>query len=209
LQGSASVPGSVHLTIQPGTRIEGDAATRGALIIQRGGRIFATGTRLEPIVFTCNAVTKAPGCWGGLVLNGFSLLNNDQTGNPIICCPQKPTIGAPGGYGGCLVQDTSGTLSYVRVEYGGMPLSTGAPATPSLALLGAGSGTVIDKVQIHGSAGDGLFVSGGTVNLRYVASTASALAGLAWEDGWVGKGQFVFVQQGMGMGDGLRGLNWA
>jgi hypothetical protein len=76
-------------------------------------------------------------------------------------------------------------------------------------LLGAGSGTVIDKVQVHGSAGDGLFVSGGTVNLRYVASTASAMAGLAWEDGWVGKGQFIFLQQGLGMGDGLRGLNWA
>src|SRR5262249_37045748 len=209
LQGSASVPGSVHLTIQPGTRIEGDAATRGALIIQRGGRIFATGTRLEPIVFTCNAPSKTPGCWGGLVLNGFSLLNNDQTGNPIIGCPEKPSIGNSGVYGGLPVWETQGPSLHRRVEYGGMPLSTGEPATPGLALLGAGSGTVIDKVQIHGSAGDGLFISGGTTNLRYVASTASALAGLAWEDGWVGKGQFVFVQQGMGMGDGLRGLNWA
>ena len=209
LQGSVSVLGGVHLTIEPGTRIEGDAISRGALAIQRGGRIFATGTRLEPIVFTCNAATKTPGCWGGLVLNGFSLLNNDQTGNPIIGCPEKPSIGNPGVYGGCLVQDTSGTLRYVRVEYGGMPLSSGGPVTPSLALLGAGSGTVIENVQVHGSAGDGLFVSGGTTNLRYMALTANGMAGLGWEDGWVGNGQFIYIQQGMGGGDGLRGLNWA
>ena len=208
LQGSVSVLGSVHLTIEPGARIEGDGASRGALAIQRGGRIFATGTRLEPIVFTCNAVTKTPGCWGGLVLNGFSLLNNDQTGNPIIGCPEKPSIGNPGVYGGCLVQDTSGTLRYVRVEYGGMPLSSGGAVTPSLALLGAGSGTVIENVQVHGSAGDGLFVSGGTANLRYLALTANGLAGLGWEDGWVGNGQFMYIQQGMGNGDGIRGYNW-
>ncbi|HTO73044.1 MAG TPA: hypothetical protein VMJ30_04460, partial [Gemmatimonadales bacterium] len=175
LQGTINVPGGVKLTIQAGTRIEGQTATRGALVIRRGGRIDARGTRLEPIVFTCTSAMKTRGCWGGVVLNGFSLLNNGNTVAPtvgahaadVLGCPERVSIGNPGLYGGCLVQDTSGVLRYVRIEYAGMAPAGSGPA-PGLALLGAGSGTAIDSVQVRESLGDGLFLSGGTVNLRAV-----------------------------------------
>src|SRR5688572_22107787 len=40
------------LTIDPGTLIFGDKASKGTLIIERGGKIAAQGTADRPIVFT-------------------------------------------------------------------------------------------------------------------------------------------------------------
>jgi hypothetical protein len=90
----------------------------------------------------------------------------------------------------------------------------GGAATPGLALLGVGSATRIDNLQVHGSLGDGLFLSGGTVNLRYLVLTANQAAGLRWDDGYGGSAvggsaQFVVIQQAAGGGDGIRGSNWA
>src|SRR5262249_61033636 len=128
---------------EAGTQVEGDVAARGALAVRIGGRLRAVGTRLQPIVFTCNAATKTPGCWGGLSLNGTSLLNNGAgTG-----CPVKLAAvnGLP--YGGCVVQDTSGTLRYLRIEDGGMARpGGGGAALPSPALVGVGTGTVVDSI---------------------------------------------------------------
>jgi hypothetical protein len=211
LQGTVSVPGGATLVIEAGTRIEGDQATRGALAIRRGGNIMARGTRLQPIVFSCTAAAKQPGCWGGVVINGLALINNGQLGIgdvDVNGCPERPSLGGAGVYGGCLVQDTSGVLRYVRIEYAGQTVP-GDGATPGLALLGVGSGTIVDSVQILSSMGDGIFVSGGRVNLRHVVLTNNVGDGLRWDDGWQGLGQFLLVQQGADHGHGVRGSNFA
>jgi len=57
---------------------------------------------------------------------------------------------------------------------------------------------VIDSIQVHGSGGDGVFVSGGTADLRNVFITGSTAAGLRWDDGWVGRAQFLAVLQSGG-----------
>jgi hypothetical protein len=210
LQGTVNVPGSTTLVIEAGTRIEGDQATRGAIVVRRGGNIVARGTRLQPIVFSCTAATKVPGCWGGVVINGLALLNNGQLGVgdvDVNGCPERPSLGNDGLYGGCLVQDTSGVLRYVRIEYAGAATTGGA--TPGLALLGVGSGTVVDSLQVLGSMGDGVFVSGGRVDLRYLVLSDNAGDGLHWDDGWQGRGQFLLVQQGMDHGNGIHGSNYA
>ncbi len=211
LRGRVDVAGSVRLTIESGTRIEGDGATRGALVVRRGGRLDARGTRLSPIIFTCTAPLKSRGCWGGVVLNGFSLLNNGIPGTggvDVMGCPERTSIGNPGLYGGCLVQDTSGVLRYVRIEFAGMAPQGQGPA-PGLALLGTGSGTAIDSVQVRESLGDGLFISGGTVDLRAIILTDNLGAGLSWDDGWVGRGQSLIVQQGSDGREGLLGSDAA
>src|SRR5262249_12137349 len=77
----------------------------------------------------------------------------------------------------------------------------------SLALMGVGTGTVVDSIQIHASAGEGVFISGGTVDLRSIFITSNAAAGLRWDDGWVGRVQFLVVQQSGGGGPALRGSN--
>lgn len=196
LDGLVIVPGGDTLTIQAGTRIEGDSATRGTLAVYRGGIIIARGTRLQPIVMTCTAALKTRGCWGGLVINGLSLLNNGEVPPDgwVDPCPQKIYPTTPDYAGGCLIQSSSGVLRYLRVEWAGM--AAGQAPVPGLSLLAVGSGTVVDSVQVSGSLGDGLFVGGGTVDLRSIVLTDNARDGLRWEDGWVGRAQFLFVQQG-------------
>jgi hypothetical protein len=209
LQGTVNVPGGVTLTILPGTILEGDDDTRGALVVRRGGNLIARGTRLEPIVFTCAAPVRVPGCWGGVAINGFSLLNNGEIlpgGVDVNGCPQK--VAPTGGYfGGCLVQDTSGVLRYVRIEYAGMAPAGSAPAA-GLALLGVGTGTVVDSIQVIESRGPGLLLAGGTVDIRSVVLTHNEASGLRYEDGWVGRGQFLIVHQGSADGPGLLGINF-
>jgi hypothetical protein len=208
LNGTVSVEAGVTLTIGAGTRIEGQAATRGALVIRRNGHIQALGTRLEPIVFTCTAASPAPGCWGGVSVNGSALLNNSDFGSGGIGCPEK--VEPSGGiYGGCLVQHSSGGLRFVRIEYAGASWP-GAPASaPGLALNGVGSGTIIEDIQVLKSAGAGVFVSGGHAAVRELYLTENAGDGLSWDDGWQGKAQAVLVARSGGTGTGLRGSNAA
>ena len=54
LQNKVYVTNGATLTILPGTIIRGDQATQGTLIITRGCKIIAEGTKSNPIVFTSN-----------------------------------------------------------------------------------------------------------------------------------------------------------
>ena len=58
-----------NLTIEPGTVIIGERATKGALIVQRGSKINAVGTAALPIVFTSerDPGTREPGDWLSLI----------------------------------------------------------------------------------------------------------------------------------------------
>ncbi|MBK8005417.1 MAG: hypothetical protein IPK12_16215 [Gemmatimonadetes bacterium] len=211
LQGNVIVDAGVTLTIEAGTRIEGDGASRGALVVARAGNLIARGTRLEPVVFTCAGAGKAPGCWGGVVLNGLALVNHRDPGT-LGVCPEKTSIGTTLLYGGCLVEDTSGVLQYVRIEYAGM--SAGSGPVGGLALLGVGTGTVLEHIQVHGSLGDGIYVSGGNANLRQVVLTGNIGSALHWDHGWGGNAiggavQFLQVQVPAGGGDAVLGSTLA
>ena len=72
----------------------------------------------------------------------------------------------------------------MRVEFAGA----------GLALRGVGSGTLIDHVQVHASAADGIQFSGGTVNCTYCVASGAAGSALAWSLGWQGTAQHVFLQ---------------
>jgi len=207
--GSPSVS-DVTLTIQAGTRIEGDVLTRGRLVIRRGANLVALGTRLEPIVFTCNAVVPAPGCWGGVTINGFGVLNN---GDPLppgeVGFPTKQGIGGSGTYGGILVEDSSGVIRYARIEYAGAVPFTAPDTLPALQLLGVGSGTRLESIQVFQPLGDGLLVSGGTARIRNIMITNPGANGLHWADGWQGRGQFLALQLGTASRAAIVGENFA
>ena len=76
LSGAVFVDAGATLTIQPGTKIFGESATNGTLIISRDAKIMAEGTAEAPIVFTSDQAVgqRARSDWGGLIVNG-------QTGN--------------------------------------------------------------------------------------------------------------------------------
>ena len=70
-------PQGATLNIQAGTRIIGESGSVGTLIVERGGRLNAIGTREQPIVFTSDQPVGAAsrGDWGGLIINGRAPVN--------------------------------------------------------------------------------------------------------------------------------------
>jgi hypothetical protein len=141
LQGYIKVTDGATLTIEAGTRIEGDAATPGSsLWILRGAQIDAQGTADAPIVFTSSNPegSRAPGDWGGIIIVGNGIIN--RTGGGIFT--EGPTEEAEDYGGGTDNADNSGTLRYVRIEFAGYDVSGGANTElNALSSYAVGSGT--------------------------------------------------------------------
>src|SRR3990172_12264516 len=66
LQGTVFVENAA-LRIEAGTRIVGEGASIGTLVISRSGQIFAEGRADAPIIFTSDqpAGSRRPATWGG------------------------------------------------------------------------------------------------------------------------------------------------
>ena len=122
LKGIINITSGATLTIQPGTLIKGDKATKGTIVVNRGGKILAIGAVDKPIVFTSNQAVgaRAAGDWGGIVILG-NAPNNQGTNQGIEGIPTDASGKAS--YGGTDPADNSGTLKYVRIEFAGVPLS--------------------------------------------------------------------------------------
>ncbi|RPH55571.1 MAG: T9SS C-terminal target domain-containing protein, partial [Acidobacteria bacterium] len=77
LRGAVFVEEGAVLNIQAGTQVIGEAGSVGTLIVKRGGRLIALGTREQPIVFTSDQPPgqRARGDWGGLIINGRAPIN--------------------------------------------------------------------------------------------------------------------------------------
>lgn len=202
LVGNISVTPGNTLTIQPGTIIRGDKATKASLIITAGAKINAQGTVTQPIVFTSNENPsgngRASGDWGGLIILGKGVINT-----ACATCATSPNQNYIEGfsttfpeilYGGNDNSDNSGTLSYVRIEFAGVALST----TPNseingLTLGGVGSGTTIDHVQISFSGDDSFEWFGGAVNAKYLIAFRGLDDDFDTDFGYSGRVQFGLI----------------
>ena len=188
------------MTIQPGTVIKGAGPEQdplgtnypGALIVERRGKLIANGTAAQPIVFTSakSAGQRFPGDLGGVVLIGKSLTN-------------RP--GATTYFGGIRgtaetynePEDNSGSLQYVRIEYAGTgQRGVGNNQLAGLTLIGVGTGTVIDNVQVTQSSNDAFSWYGGGVNAKYLVAHRTT------DDNWTANwGYTGSVQFGIGLRD--------
>jgi len=179
-------PGAL-LSIPPGTLIYGNATgTRSCLQIERGGKIYAQGTPDKPIVFTSAKPqgTKATGDWGGIIVLGNARVN--PTGG-------TATIegGTNGVFGGTDDNDSSGVISYVRIECGGIAFAVDNEIN-GLTLGGVGNRTVINHVQVSYNNDDGIEWFGGTVNGKYLISYAAIDDDFDTDFGYRGRNQFCF-----------------
>ena len=181
------------LTIEPGTTVYGESSTTGMLVIRRGSKIVAEGTREAPIVFTSSKSegSRTRGDWGGVILNGRAKVNS--CGEESQSC-EAYGEGGTGWYGGDDDTDDSGVLRYVRIEFAGKIISPDNELN-GLALQGVGSKTTLEYIQVHMGKDDGIEFFGGTANFRYVLVTGVADDNLDWTDGWRGRGQFFVCQQ--------------
>lgn len=198
------------LTIAPGVVIAADSteATNDLLLVNRGSKISAVGTRDAPIVFTSqqnlvsNGVSDATqGQWGGIILLGRAPTAvcatgtgpNNAAGTSATC--QLAIEGVTGRfYGGANQADSSGQMSYVQIRYSGIAISDGNELQ-GLTLGGTGSGTVLDHIQSHNSADDGIEIFGGTSNLKYIAITGADDDGFDIDNGYRGFMQFMIAAQ--------------
>ena len=179
LRGYVYVKEGATLIIQAGTIIKSDIAEKGALIIERGGKIIAEGTVSKPIIFTSGKIAgeRSPGDWGGIVILGKAKTN--RTSEPII----EGGVGRP--FGGNDDGDNSGILKYVRIEYAGIAALPNSEIN-ALTLGGVGSGTVIENIQTIYANDDAFEFFGGTVNAKNLYAFATADDDFDFDFGYTG-----------------------
>lgn len=187
---------AARLFVEPGTRIVG-AAGNDFLGVQRGSQIIADGTPFAPIVMTGPVPSDDPtadaGTWGGLVINGRAPLNICDDGTPFSMCFDEGE-GGSGTFGGDDPNDSSGVLRYVRVQFAGFRIND-EDELNGIAFQGVGRNTIIDFIQVHENADDGIEFFGGTANAKHLLLTDIEDDSLDWTHGWNGNVQYVVVRQ--------------
>ncbi len=187
------VKNGATLTIQPGTRIFGDAVSKGMLIVDTGGVLIADGqpnplVAPDPIIFTScrEKEDRDPGDWGGITILGRAE-NNSPTG--LIQIERCNTQYYAGRVSNPLNNENSGILRYVQIHYAGFDLP-GNDDVNGLTLISVGSGTITDHVQVTRSATNGIVFRGGTVDAKYTITYDIIRNDIVARDGYTGKNQF-------------------
>ncbi|GAB2764049.1 hypothetical protein GCM10027275_01390 [Rhabdobacter roseus] len=183
------------LTIQPGTLIIGDRASKATLVVQRGSKIIAEGTAAEPIVFTSERPVgeREPGDWGGLVICGKAT-NNQPNG----------VFQLEGGYGafsgGNDDNDNSGSLKYVRVEYAGVPINPNQEVN-SFTFGSVGKATKMEYLQASFGLDDSFEWFGGTSDAKYLISWKGYDDDFDVDFGYRGNVQYAIAVRGNTLAD--------
>ena len=188
LRGAVFVEEGGVLNVQAGTRVVGESGSVGTLVVLRGGRLNAIGTRENPIVFTSDQApgSRARGDWGGIILNGRAVIN--------LAGGEGEGEADTGIYGGNDDNDSSGILRYVRVEFAGTEFSPDNELN-GIAFQGTGRGTIVDHVQVHMNKDDGVEFFGGTTDAKHLVLTNIGDDSMDWTFGWRGRVQFLVVSQ--------------
>jgi hypothetical protein len=154
LTGVVKIQDGITVNIQSGVTIYGNTQFAPAgtpqsavLVVSAGSKLNATGTKTAPIVFTSDKLlrgtTPAPGDHQGLVIQG-----NGGT-------------------------DNSGTLRYIRVEWGGAKALGASSPDGAIVTQNMGSGTVMEYIQVFRSNVDGIRFIGGAPRIKYLVVTES------------------------------------
>lgn len=198
----------VTLTVEPGVIVFGSGGLD-YLVVNRGSKLQAAGTATSPIVFTSRAnveglaADNSQGQWGGLILLGRAPISDCLSGVPggSDTCEQAYEGLTDLRFGGGAAADNSGTLQYIQIRYAGFEIAPDQEIN-GLTLAGVGSGTVIDHIQVHNSADDGIEWFGGRANARYLVLTGNDDDSLDTDIGYQGLLQFVIAVQRAGATSG-------
>ncbi len=196
LSGFVQVTNGATLSIQAGTRIQGDFGVVGsALFITRGARINAVGTAAAPIVFTSSRPVgqRQAGDWGGLIIIGNGIINRaapvelEGTGT-------GPTNPAQTYSGGNNNADNSGTLRYVRVEFAGYGTAADQELN-TFTFAAVGSGTTVEYLQALYGLDDSFEWFGGAMDAKYLVSYEAGDDHFDMSEGYVGRLQYLISYQ--------------
>ena len=211
LEGKVFVEEGESLTIEPGTMIKGafseDGINASALVVARGGKIFAEGTAEAPIIFTSelddvsdgtDLTSVDKGLWGGVIILGKAVINSPVTEGQGVNTDNieglDPITEPRGIFGGDDDEDNSGVMRYVSIRHGGAVIGANNEIN-GLTLGAVGRGTTIEFVEVFANLDDGIEFFGGTVNTRYIVSAFCGDDAFDYDQGFRGLGQFWFVIQ--------------
>jgi hypothetical protein len=191
------VPAGKTLKIEACTRIEGAPKgdkPSGSLFVMQGAKIEAIGTPSAPILFTSEDHVFSDTPWGGVVL-----LGNAPIG-PKVADEENPVRLYEGmtderaAYGGDDPADSSGTMQYVRIEFGGDIIVTepSAKEINGLSFGGVGDETVIDHIMVKDQFDDCFEWFGGTVNASHLICQNSGDDMFDTDEGFKGHLQYLF-----------------
>jgi hypothetical protein len=191
LRGLVYVTDGAVLTIEPGTKIVGEAGKNGGLIITRNSKLNADGTADKPIIFTSESATPTRGDWAGIVLLGNAPTNASFNGAQGVGEIEGGINNSDGLglYGGTNPADNSGVLRYVRIEYAGYAFLPDKEIN-GLTFGGVGNQTVIDYVQVSYANDDSFEFFGGTVNCKHLISFRTLDDDFDTDNGFAGRVQF-------------------
>ena len=186
LQGQVFVRSGQTVTIQPGTVIYGEKRSKGTLIVDRGGKLIARGTKENPIIMTSAQAEgeRDRSDWGGLVIAGRARTNQVD--------PAVEGIDPVLIFGGTDDNDSSGEYEYLRVEYAGIEL-TPNNETNSITMAGVGKGTFMEHLMVSFGGDDGFEWFGGNVDARYLISHSTWDDDLDVDYGYSGNVQWALV----------------
>ena len=213
VQGTVEVLSPATLTIGAGTTVlmSNDDLADGNLLVGPGAQLVAVGTPDQPIVFTSSAVglgeTPRAGDWGCVALDGLALGNWGALPDGGVLTYGSPddANSFPGSTFPFLAgsgdsshdADSSGTLEYVRMEYGGnVRNSMGAANHEMLGVYGAGSGTLLDYVDLRQGKLGCLFAEGGSFRARHlICQYGGESGGFDFTRGNQSRAQFLLIQE--------------
>ena len=199
LRGLVYVTNGAILTIEPGTKIVGEAGKNGGLIITRSCKIIADGTPEKPIVFTSEKSAPARGDWAGVVILGNAPTNSTFNGVQGIGEIEGGINNSDGLgiYGTPATQqqnpaDNSGILRYVRIEYAGYAFLPDKEIN-GLTFGGVGNQTIVDNVEVAYANDDSFEWFGGTVDCKHLISYKGLDDDFDTDNGFSGRVQFAIA----------------
>lgn len=180
LEGIVKVADGATLTIEAGATFIASTATTTSLVILQGGKLIATGSISEPIVFT--TTNKTPGGWGGITIYGKAPIKA-VNGNATAISEDGNSLT----YGGTDANFSSGILQYVRVEYAGKKIGDGTSETNTFTFYAVGDGTILENLVAYKGTDDGFEFFGGTVSAKNLVAYGNYDDSFDWQDAWSGQ----------------------
>ena len=221
INGFAYVGEGDELTIPAGTIIKaetGDGAASSALVVAKGGKLFANGNASSPVIFTSvdddilpgetssslNVASDA-GKWGGVILLGNAPVStgDGDTEGVVEGVPASFEFAQYGGDDDS-VNESSGSLNYVSIRFTGTELQPDEEIQ-GLTLGGVGRGTSISNIEIISSADDGVEFFGGNVDVTNILVARQQDDGIDIDQNYAGtvENALVLLYNPNGGNDGM------
>lgn len=191
LRGPFIVRDKAQLTIPEGTVIKADPGSY--IAVAQGGRLNVFGQPYDPVIITSSSENPAPGDWGGIVICGKAPIQSGAVERSEIIDIF---------YGGTDVEDSSGVLRNIRIEYAG-EAGYNNKKFDGIAFYGVGSITTITQVEVFQSNGNGIKFIGGNANADKLLITQSGKSSIELKNNWSGNGENWYLKgaalSGIGM----------